>query len=89
VHVSDHSPPSRAKVKNGVALPSIYIAVKTQHNMKYSIYYGNKSASSSSSLVSDVNRYAIIRELLDSVFNTLLVFIHWWKIQTSYRAFLL
>jgi hypothetical protein len=34
----------------------------------YSIYYGNESASSS---VNDVDRYVIIRKLLDSILNVL------------------
>jgi hypothetical protein len=46
----------------------------------YSIFWGNKgasSSSSSSSSSSDVDHYVIIGKLLDYVLNIFPVFIHW------------
>jgi hypothetical protein len=44
----------------------------------YSVYYGNKDASS---FVCDVDHCVIIKKLVDSIFSIVPVFIHRWKIQ--------
>jgi hypothetical protein len=43
------------------------------------ICYGNEATSSSAS---DIDRYVIIRNLLNSAFDILPVFIPWWEIET-------
>lgn len=51
----------------------------------YSIYNGSEVASSSSS-VNDVDRYSIIRMLLDSIYSLLPIFIRYGKFRHSYRG---
>jgi hypothetical protein len=53
----------------------------------YSIYYGHDGTSSS---VSDVVRYFIIRNLFHTIFNIIPIFIRGWEIHTQqHRTFLL
>jgi hypothetical protein len=49
----------------------------------YCICYGNERASSS---FSDVGGYSVIRRILDSVSNTLPVFVCRWEVQTYLRT---
>jgi hypothetical protein len=52
----------------------------------YFIQYGNRGVSSS---ISDPDHNMIIRKLVDSILNILLVFIDWWEVQMYFhRAFL-
>jgi hypothetical protein len=52
----------------------------------YSIYYENEGGSWP---VSGVDRYVIIRKLLDSIFNIIPVLIRRWDIQTYLHRFFL
>jgi hypothetical protein len=51
--------------------------IEQRYKLLCSIHNGNKFASS---LINDVKRYVIIRQLLHSIFNILPVLTRWWEI---------